>query len=256
MRALAITVDVDSPTEYAALHGVALAAEDPHLMYRAPLDRFASLCRAVGGPGTVFAIARDVSGIAAEKLRRLDADGFEIGCHSFAHDYRLTERVDGEVARDLRRAKGIFEQELGILPLGFRAPGHHLSPAIFDELEELGFVYDSSVLPSPVYWAAKAAVLASYRARGRASVSLLGSPRGTLAPRRPYRPGHDPYTRGARRLLELPITVATPLRLPITGAALLLAPALVRRALLYALSREPIVIVNLHAMEQIGRAHV
>jgi peptidoglycan-N-acetylglucosamine deacetylase len=251
VRALAVTIDLDSPTEYAGLHGVAIPAEDPHLPYRGPLDRFAALCRSLGGTGTAFAIARDVAGIAAEKLRTLDSEGFEIGCHSFAHDYRLTERVDGEIARDLRRAKKVFEDELGMQPLGFRAPGYHVSNVIFDELEELGFTYDSSVFPSPAYWLLKAAVLTSYRARGRSSVSLLGSPRGTFAPRQPYRPGRDPYERGSRRLVELPITVATPLRLPVTGASLLLTPAPVRALLLRALASEEVVVVNLHAMELI-----
>ncbi len=249
MRALALTIDLDSPTEYAALHGVALAAEDPHLMYRGPLDRFVALCRALGAPGTIFAIARDVCGPAAEKLRSLDAEGFEIACHSFAHDYQLTRRGPGQIVRDVRLAKSAFEKELGFVPLGFRAPGHHLSAALLDELEGQGFTYDSSVMPSPGYWLAKAAVLASYRLRGRGSASLLGSPRHTLAPRRPYHPGRDPYERGERRLVELPITVATTLRLPFTGASIVLAPQALRTAMVRSLESEPLLVVNLHGMD-------
>jgi len=71
-------------------------------------------------------MAHGLVGVAAAgEIRPEDAwessEGFEVGCHSFAHDYRLTERVGGEIARDLRRAKKVFEDELGMQPLGFRA---------------------------------------------------------------------------------------------------------------------------------------
>ena len=40
MKAITITLDMDSITEYAQHYGVPLEAEDPLLMYREPLERF------------------------------------------------------------------------------------------------------------------------------------------------------------------------------------------------------------------------
>jgi hypothetical protein len=105
------------------------------------------------------------------------------------------------------------------------------------------------VLPSPPYFAAKALVLGGYRALGQGSRAILGSPRMALSPRHPYRPGRDPYSEGTRALVELPIAVATRARLPVTGASLVLAPEALRRRMVRSLVRQPVVVLNLHAMD-------
>src|SRR5690606_5010363 len=56
-------------------------------------------------------------------------------------------------------------------------------------------------------------------------------------------------TPGKGAVLELPIAVATPLRLPLTGASLVLAPPLLRRAMLRSLEALDVVVINLHAMD-------
>jgi peptidoglycan/xylan/chitin deacetylase (PgdA/CDA1 family) len=247
-RQLALTLDLDGPHEYAALHGLD-AGGDPLIMYRAPLERFCALCQSLGGRGTVFAVGRDVRNEAAERLRAIAADGFEVGCHSAAHDYRLSRRDRATIRNDLASARHALEAEAGVSPAGFRAPGYNLSRELLDEIEEQGFSYDSSVLASPPYYVAKAAVLSAYRLIGRRSAALLGSPRLALAPRSPYRPGDDPYEHGGRRIIELPIAVATPLGLPVTGASVTLAWPALRRAMTRALARRNAVVINLHAME-------
>ena len=113
VRALVLSIDLDSPTEYAAIHGVRLEEQDPHLMYRGPLRRFTKLCRDLGGRGTVFAVSRDVCGPAAEKLARLSEEGFDIGSHSHQHDYRLSRRQAGRIAMDLKRSMMTFKKECG-----------------------------------------------------------------------------------------------------------------------------------------------
>lgn len=252
MRRLAITIDIDSPTEYAALHGVDLRAEDPHLMYRGPLQRFAGLCREVGGPATLFAIARDVSGVATTALLELMNNGFEIGCHSYQHDYAMAQRTRQEIAHDVGRASYILSRELGVKPRGFRAPGYGVNADMLDELESQGFSYDSSVLPSPPYYAAKLAALCWYRLRGRKSVAVLGDANHTLAPREPFRPGRRPTERGERPIIELPVAVTPALRLPLTGAALCLAPKPLQRRLLRELPDT--VVIVLHAMDLVDPA--
>jgi peptidoglycan-N-acetylglucosamine deacetylase len=249
MRALALTLDLDGPAEYAGIHGLEPGHCEPLLMYGGPLARFIELCREVGGKGTLFAIGRDVHDEAARALRQASKVGFEIGNHSFAHDYALSRRSLPEVCADLRRAQATLADEAGVLPVGMRAPGYHLSPALFDAAEEVGLAYDSSLLPSPSYYAVKAGVLALYRLAGKRSISILGPPATLLAPTTPYRPGHEPWTVGEPHLIELPIAVATPARLPITGASLLLAPSPLRALLIRALAAVPVLVINLHAMD-------
>lgn len=249
MRALALTLDLDGPAEYAALHDVPTDNVDPLVMYGAPLDRFVALCKTLGGTGTLFVIGRDARNEAAARLRDVAREGFEIACHSAAHDYQLSRRAPEIIRDDLRRAREQIESAVGLTPGGFRAPGYHLSPALLDALEACDFDYDSSVMPSPPYYVAKAAVLAAYRLARRSTVSLLGSPRLAFAPRRPYRPGSDPYAEGNRSIVELPIAVSMQIGLPVTGASLVMAPPWLRRRMVKSLAGEDLVVINLHAMD-------
>ncbi len=248
MRALVLSIDLDGPAEYAAIHGG--PPEPPSAqMYDAPLRRFVELCDGLAAPGTIFVIGRDLNAATAAILEPLLARGFEIGDHSFGHDYRLSRHRVALIDADLERSRAQQKRWLGRAPSGFRAPGYHLSPALIDSLERFGYRYDSSVMPSPPYYLAKLGVLLAYRLSGRGSRALLGSPGIALAPRQPYRPASDPYQRGHRRLLELPIAVATPARLPVTGATLVLAPRPLRATLLRALDAEEVVVINLHGMD-------
>ncbi|HSI03537.1 MAG: polysaccharide deacetylase family protein [Myxococcota bacterium] len=249
VRAVALTIDMDGVAEYARLHGIARPSADPLLMYRAPLARFAALCDSLGALGTVYAIGRDVEAGAGELLTPLVARGFEVGAHSFAHDYAMADRDVPFVYDDVSRVRRAIEIAVGRAPSGFRAPGYLLSTTILDALEALGFDYDSSVLPSPSYYALKLTVLAGYRAIGRDFGSSWKTPRLGLAPTQPYRPSVKPYERGNRKLIELPIAVTTAARLPLTAAAMVLAPRALRRFMMRSLAPRDVVIVNFHAMD-------
>jgi hypothetical protein len=249
MRLLALSLDLDAPADYARLHGLPTAPRDDGLVYDAPLSRFAELCAALGAPATLFAIGRDLTPTAAARLRELAAAGHEVASHSFAHDYQLTLREDAQIRAEVTRAHEALALALGEAPVGFRAPGHHLCGVLLDALELSGYRYDSSVLPSPPYYLVKAGVLTAYRALGRHSAAVLGSPRLALAPRRPYRPGLEPYTPGPRALWELPIAVSGLAGLPVTGAALALAPERVRAHLVAGLASLDVVVLDLHALD-------
>jgi peptidoglycan-N-acetylglucosamine deacetylase len=255
-RHLALTIDMDGPALYRGLHGLEGDDEDALVMYRAPLERFARLCAEMGGPGTIFVIARDVERGAHELLRPLVERGFEVASHSYAHDYHMSRWAPAAAHEDLAQAKATLERTLGVAPVGFRAPGYHLSAAMLDGLEALGFRYDSSVLASPPYYAAKASVLGLYRVLGRRSSSLLGGPAITLAPTTPYRPGPSPYVRGSRAIWELPLAVTRRLRLPVTAASLVLAPAPLRTRMIDSLKRTDVVVINMHAMDFADAAEI
>ena len=83
-------------------------------------------------------------------LVRTAADlGHEVGCHSHWHRavFRLTR---GEFAEDTFRAKRIIEDASGVSVVGYRAPCFSITQAVpwaYGVLEELGFLYDSSVNP-------------------------------------------------------------------------------------------------------------
>jgi len=252
VRSLVLTIDLDTPTEYAAIHGLQLNAEDPHAVYRKPLERFEGLCQQLGAAGTIFPITRDVCGIAAERLGQLSEQGFEIASHSHNHNYRLASLGPGDILRDLRASKLTLREQLDLNPMGFRAPGYQLSSGLLDELEGQGFAYDSSVLPSPLYYTAKLLTLIAYRMASIHSMSMLGPARQTMAPQKPYRPSRDPYRSDKgkpRKLVELPISVATPARLPLTGQVLTVIGDTLRNVAAKSVERNDSVVINFHGID-------
>jgi len=128
-------------------------------------------------------------------VREVAQRGHEIGCHSFRHRlvYKLTPH---EFAEDTRIAKEVIEDVTGVVVEGYRAPSFSITPGnewAFKVLEQLDFVYDSSV--NPIWHTSYA---------------------NSRAPRFPY------YIEGTR-LLEIPIATwrLGRLNLPVGGGAYL-----------------------------------
>ena len=84
----------------------------------------------------------------ASLLRRIVADGHELALHSYDH-IALTKEDPATYGAKLSAAKKMFEDITGKAVLGFRAPIFSLTPQsawAIDVLQELGFVYSSSVI--------------------------------------------------------------------------------------------------------------
>ena len=73
----------------------------------------------------------------------------------------------------------------GEAPVGFRAPGYTITDEVFSVLAELGVAYDSSVFPSPAYWAAKTAAIGMISLRSRTNRSIVDTPAVLVAPTTP-----------------------------------------------------------------------
>jgi peptidoglycan/xylan/chitin deacetylase (PgdA/CDA1 family) len=217
-----VSVDLDGLGCYAAIHGLSLRLDEraQRAVPELAVQRFCELFAALGVHATFFVIGRD-AGIAPARLRAAAGAGHEIASHSYAHDYALSRRTREEIAQDLALAERAIEDACGSRPRGFRAPGYTLSPELLDAVRERAYAYDSSLLPSPPYYAAKAAALAVYALRGRRSQSILGGLRQLFAPRGPHR------RRGVR---ELPVATLPGLRAPVIGTTVLPFPWLARRA--------------------------
>lgn len=237
----AVSVDLDSLPHYCRIHGLPEAVLDARaraLAYAVALPRFLALAAEAGVPLTLFAIGEDLTGPdaaaagARAALATAAAGGCEVGNHSFGHDYALSRRAPTDIDRELAQGEEAIRAAVGTAPVGFRAPGYTLSPALYAALEARGYAYDSSTFPAAPYWAAKACVMGALALVGRPSRAVLDSPRVLAAPRAPYRPDpHQPYARGAGTVLELPVAMSPLARLPFIGTfaatlpEALLAPA-------------------------------
>jgi hypothetical protein len=226
-RLCAVSVDLDEIPCYTAIHGLdlPLTPTAAQAVYRKALPRLAALFEAHSVRATFFAIGRDLEHAhASDALRKLAAQGHEIGNHSYDHRYDLTRLSRAEMRDQVQRGIEAIERTVGQRPRGFRAPGYTFTDSLGDVLQELEVAYDSSVFPCLAYYTPKLLAIGAYRALSRPTRSILDHPRVLTAPAEPYHMG-DSYARRGGKLLELPIGVTRDEtgRLPFIGTSLTLA---------------------------------
>lgn len=254
VRLAAISVDLDEIHHYFAIHGLS-ASSAGTLVYDAAVERLCALAEEGGFPLTLFAIGRDLErGAARARLREARAEGHEIGNHSLDHRYDLVRLGKTEIARQVREGADAIEAACGERPVGFRAPGYTISDDVIEVLGEQRYAYDASVFPCPPYWSAKAAALAWIRLRGRASSSILDTPRVLTAPTQPYRPGLHWWQRGGRDVVEIPVQVTRGLRLPFIGTTVTMAGPTRARWLARMCVGTPLVNLELHGIDVLDEA--
>jgi hypothetical protein len=255
-----VSIDLDPIPCYYRIHALgAPPAAVADLVLRRCLPRFAALFAARGIRATFFVVGEELdpeiageprARAARDTLGRLAAAGHELGNHSHRHRYDLARLPRAVIADEIARAHELIGAAQGAPPVGFRAPGYDISPAILDELVRLGYRYDSSVFPAPGYYAAKAAVMGAMALFGRTSGAVLTDPRALLAPPEPYRPDpRAPWRRGGAPLIELPIAVTPWARTPAIGTTMLLAPRWLRSRWIRAMSRRRLFDFELHGID-------
>jgi polysaccharide deacetylase family protein (PEP-CTERM system associated) len=119
-----------------------------HARYEANTGVLLDYLSARGLRATFFTVGR-VAEHTPALVRRIADAGHEIACHSWSHT-PLNRQSEAAFRRDTQRAKAVLEQVSGQQVRGYRAPVFSLTaqtPWVPGILQELGFVYSSSVLP-------------------------------------------------------------------------------------------------------------
>lgn len=142
-----VHVDCDPLWVYANEYGTA-ADSRSSAIYDGSLRTFLTLLAAQKMKATFFVVGRDLELPACVDFCR-DAlrAGHAIGNHTFSHlqDYRRLSRSAKleEVSRCHRAILGRLHYE----SKGFRCPGYYFDDDISSILRELGYLYDTSILP-------------------------------------------------------------------------------------------------------------
>jgi hypothetical protein len=261
VRRCAVSIDLDGIGCYYRIHGLGKApAELEHTILERALPRASALFARHGIHVTWFVIGRDVDGEAgttdraarlgnADRLAALARAGDELGNHSYSHPYELARLAPAEIEHEIADCDRVLRR-MGPAVRGFRAPGYDVSPVMLEVLARLGYRYDSSVFPSPAYYAAKAAVMTMLAALRRPSGAVMTNPRLLAAPAEPYRPAmRAPWRRGQAPLVELPIATTPWLRVHAIGTSLLIAPAWLRTRLVEAMAKREFWNLELHGID-------
>jgi hypothetical protein len=243
-----VSVDLDEVPCYAAIHGVAIEGS-AHAIYEHAIDRLATLFREEEVPATFFVIGSDlVHEPSAEKARMLATAGHEMASHTLSHYYDFTRRDRRTIEHEIAGNEQAFERAGLDKPVGFRAPGYTITDEVFEVLAARGYAYDSSVFPSPTYYAGKAAFIRMMRSLGRVTRSIVDDPRVLLASAEPYRVG-KPYWQRGDGIVELPIAVTRGARVHYIGTSVAMAGERGARALTRAMSGRGVVSLELHGID-------
>jgi polysaccharide deacetylase family protein (PEP-CTERM system associated) len=143
---------VEASQEAMSVPPECVSAERENEEVRVNTSEILDLLAETGHKGTFFVlgrIARDMPGL----VRQIADAGHEIGCHSFYHR-RLFHFDRDETREAVVSAKQRLEDASGQRVYGFRAPDFSIVAVnrwTFDVLREVGYVYDSSVMPTTLH---------------------------------------------------------------------------------------------------------
>jgi len=188
-----LQVDVDDLWVYYESIGLPTPGNAPAQAYLEGIPRLLDLFDRFGVRATFFVCGRDLPAqthVVVEMARR----GHEIANHSTGHRNGFARLSSAEKRADIAATGELIAQATGRQPVGFKSPGFSFSPDLLAVLADLGYLYDSSLLPTPY-----APLLRSlYQGLSARAIdpTHFGQATNGLAPLTPYRPDPArPYRR-------------------------------------------------------------
>lgn len=161
---LALTVDVEE-----GFHGLrpsahAMKHHPPRGAFIRPLQSILGLFEKHNVNSTFFVLG-EIAQIFPEVVEEIYDSGHEVASHGYFH-MDLTRILLSDLEMMERKTRSFLGKITGEAPIGFRAPFARINPAIISLLIEMGYIYDSSVIPSlgvPGWWSNYSASLSPYR---------------------------------------------------------------------------------------------
>jgi hypothetical protein len=162
---IAITVDVEEgfhglwPGQSAIKHH-----RPPQGAFIEPLRNIMNLFERYEMNSTFFVLG-EIAQIYPEVVEEIYDFGHEVACHGYFH-VDLTKIPLGTLEETERKSRSVLAGITGEVPVGFRAPFARINPTIVSLLSKIGYVYDSSVVPSigiPGWWSNHGALLYPHR---------------------------------------------------------------------------------------------
>jgi hypothetical protein len=208
-----VSLDLDNHWSYLKTHGDPRWEDRPSYL-DVVVPRALDVLDRAGVKATFFVVGHDAATPEGARLvGEIAAAGHEVENHSFEHEPWFHRFDDARVEDELARTEDAIGAATGRRPIGFRGPGYSVTPTLLQMLDERGYRYDASSLPTWIGPLARAyyfrsAKLTAEQREERAN--LFGSFGDVRRPVQPYRWALG----GGRSLLELPVTTFPGLRVP------------------------------------------
>ena len=141
-----LTFDIEEWFVEKAFNG---GRRERYVEFDAYLDRILNLLESTATKATFFCVGQMAADFP-EVVKKIDAQGHEIGCHSNVHTW-LNKMSRNEALDDTRAAVDALEQCVGKKVLSYRAPAFSIGESnkwAFEVLAECGIERDASVFPA------------------------------------------------------------------------------------------------------------
>lgn len=207
--------------------------------YRA-LRRFYNIFQLYGYKSTLFVVGEDL--FCKEKISLLEyglINGYEVANHSFTHPIIFKNTNEFSIEREIEMGHLKIENILGVRCAGFRAPNFEISSEVIKILNDMDYIYDCSVFPTPY-----TNIIRSIKNNGKyrkKNGGYLADWKYSLSPQDVYIPETcSPWRRSNKKnrgnmLNELPISVFPITKTPCHASYLLALPKKMRLHLLHRL---------------------
>jgi len=180
---------------------------------------------------STFFVLGETAEFSPEMVEKIYDLGHEIASHSYRHR-DLTRISLTELEKSEKENQQLLGKITGETPKGFRAPLFKIDADILDSLENMGYVYDSSVVPS---------------------IKIPGWFGYHNAPLHPYHPDRRNLTKQSlhRSFYEVPLTVFPWVRLPAGGGWFLrnFGVNYVKTAIRFLLRKKLPVVLYIHPLD-------
>jgi hypothetical protein len=232
-----LQVDIDELWVYYESIGRPAPPDALSLVYQQGIPRLLDLFDHYEIRATFFVCGRDLPAQAGA-LRAVIARGHEVANHSATHRNGFARLSPEQKRADIAAAGAAIADATGAAPVGFKSPGFSFSPDLLDVLTDLGYLYDSSLLPT--FYAPLLRGLQKLLSGGHVDPTHYGRASNGLASLAPFRitQWHNAKSetpalasersagasvRNPKSLWEAPVTTTPILRLPMHSTFVLSA---------------------------------
>lgn len=147
---IAVNINFDSLSQNL---GFPKGTRDPS--YFEVADRFLELSEKYGFRYTIYIIGKDLENPEVrDRVRDWYQMGHEIGNHSYSHRMNLGSLRKSQLEYEVCKSHELIGSCIGAEPRGFICPGWATSPRLIRQLIATGYLYDTSLLPSPIVYPA------------------------------------------------------------------------------------------------------
>ncbi|MDI6782778.1 MAG: polysaccharide deacetylase family protein [bacterium] len=213
-----IQVDLDGIWTIYQHHRVEVS-HYPDPVFEQSISRFLELFGGANIKATFFIVGSDLERPApAHQIKPVLEIGHELANHTYSHPLNFSQLTYAEKKSEIERAAHLIREITGQLVIGFRAPSYAIDGETLTILNDLHYLYDSSIFPT--YWSGLLRRFESGFSVPRRDACIAATSYGKIqyshAPNKIYHPDLEfPWKPGNLTLWEVPVSVYPLVRIPI-----------------------------------------